>query len=158
MATATTSKIPPTTTLQWFENPFFSHVIIYATCVTCTKASIMFYRRIFNLHVSLHPMLFLILGYFVVVFTTIFLACSPISHFWQQYTDKSAPGTCINTPKFFLGNGVAAVIIDVMTLCLTIGQYNRRPSASLRSKESEEEMEYMHSKIKVQDEVTVAWS
>lgn len=97
----------------------FSHVIIYATCVTCTKTSIMlFYRRIFNLRLSLYVMLFLILGYYVAVFITIFAACSPISYFWRQYTDRTAPGTCINTPKFFLGNGIAAVTIDVFILCV----------------------------------------
>ncbi|KAJ5162534.1 hypothetical protein N7492_007926 [Penicillium capsulatum] len=100
----------------------FSHVCIYAAAVTCTKSSIIiFYRRIFNLHLSMYIMMSLIIGYFVSVIITIFVACHPLPYFWLQYTNPTAvDGTCINTPKFFLGNGIGAVIIDFLILLVPV--------------------------------------
>lgn len=93
--------------------------MIYATGVTCTKASIVFfYRRIFNIHKSLYFIMFFILGYWITVITTICVACQPLPYFWEQYTIPGSKGTCINVPKFFLGNGIAAMLIDVVILCL----------------------------------------
>ncbi|PYH92919.1 hypothetical protein BO71DRAFT_420462 [Aspergillus ellipticus CBS 707.79] len=100
----------------------FAHVILYAAGVTCTKTSIMmFYRRIFKLYWSLWPVMFLILGYFTVIIVTIAVACRPLPYFWEQYTHPdTAKGTCIDTATFFLGNGIAAVLIDVIILCVPI--------------------------------------
>ncbi|KAJ5342621.1 hypothetical protein N7541_011745 [Penicillium brevicompactum] len=97
----------------------FAHVFLYSTTVTLTKSSIiMFYRRIFNLRWSLYFAMSIILGYFVAVIATISVACRPLSHFWLQYTDPSAEGTCISTSDFFLINGIISVLIDVMILCV----------------------------------------
>ncbi|KAE8376222.1 hypothetical protein BDV26DRAFT_282780 [Aspergillus bertholletiae] len=100
----------------------YAHVMLYAFCVTCTKTSIiMFYKRIFNLRYSLHVALFLIASYFLVVIITINVACDPIPYFWQQYTDPdTAVGRCIDIPKFFFGNGIAAVLVDFVILTLPI--------------------------------------
>lgn len=62
--------------------------------------------------------MFIILGYFVAVVATIAVACRPVSYFWQQYADPGAEGTCIDVSEFFLDNGIAAVLIDVMILCV----------------------------------------
>lgn len=78
----------------------------------------MFYRRIFNLRWSLYFAISIILGYFVAVIATISVACRPLSYFWQQYTDPTIEGTCIDVSEFFLVNGIAAVLIDVVILCV----------------------------------------
>ncbi|KAJ5375790.1 hypothetical protein N7517_007796 [Penicillium concentricum] len=97
----------------------FAHVFIYCTTVTLTKSSIiMFYRRIFNLRWSLYYAMAVIIGYFVGVIVTIAVACRPTSFFWEQYTDSTAEGTCIDVPQFFLINGIVSVVIDVMILCV----------------------------------------
>lgn len=99
----------------------FAYVIIYATAVTCTKASIaLFYRRIFNLQYSLYFAMFFILGYWVTVFVTIWVACRPLPFFWEKYTDPAAVpnGVCIDLNKFFYGSGIAAMLIDVLILCV----------------------------------------
>ncbi|KAF7587763.1 hypothetical protein BBP40_006723 [Aspergillus hancockii] len=100
----------------------FSHVILYAFCVTCTKTSIiMFYNRIFNLHYSLYFVMFFILGYFLAVVITINVACHPIPYFWEQYTSpQTTTGTCIDIPRFFFGNGIAAVLVDIMILAVPV--------------------------------------
>ncbi|CAG8025955.1 unnamed protein product [Penicillium nalgiovense] len=95
----------------------FAHVFIYSTTVTLTKSSIiMFYRRIFNLRWPLYFSMAIIISYFVAVVVTAAAACRPASYFWQQYTDPTAEGTCIDVRQFFLANGIAAVVIDVMIL------------------------------------------
>ncbi|OQE81609.1 hypothetical protein PENNAL_c0040G02285 [Penicillium nalgiovense] len=95
----------------------FAHVFIYSTTVTLTKSSIiMFYRRIFNLRWPLYFSMAIIISYFVAVVVTVAAACRPASYFWQQYTDPTAEGTCIDVRQFFLANGIAAVVIDVMIL------------------------------------------
>ncbi|KAJ5973081.1 uncharacterized protein N7479_002999 [Penicillium vulpinum] len=97
----------------------FAHVFLYSATVTLTKSSIlMFYGRIFNLRWSLYYATAIILGYFVAVVVTISAACRPTSFFWEQYTDPTAEGTCIDVPQFFLINGIFAVVIDVMILCV----------------------------------------
>ncbi|KAJ5753401.1 uncharacterized protein N7511_007554 [Penicillium nucicola] len=96
-----------------------AHVFIYSTTITLTKCSIMmFYRRILNIQWSLYISMCIILGYFVAVIITMSVACRPLSHFWEQYTYPEAEGACINVSQFFLFNGIAAVIIDVMILCV----------------------------------------
>lgn len=100
----------------------FSHVCIYAAAVTCTKTSIMvFYNRLFNLKISMYIMMPLIIGYFFAVIITIFVACRPLPYFWEQYIyPDTAQGTCVNTPKFFLGNGIGAVVIDFLILLVPV--------------------------------------
>ncbi|GAB1202905.1 hypothetical protein APSETT445_001529 [Aspergillus pseudonomiae] len=100
----------------------YAHVMLYAFCVTCTKTSIiMFYKRIFNLRYSLYFAMFFILSYFIVIIVTINVACDPIPYFWEQYTDPdTAVGSCIDIPKFFFGNGIAAVLIDIGILIIPI--------------------------------------
>ncbi|KAL1966347.1 hypothetical protein VTN77DRAFT_4489 [Rasamsonia byssochlamydoides] len=97
----------------------FAYVIIYATAVTCTKSSIiMFYRRIFQLHYSLYFAMFFVIGYWITVTVTILVGCRPLPYFWEQYIDPSVGGVCINVNKFFFGNGIAAMLIDVIILCV----------------------------------------
>ncbi|OCL10404.1 hypothetical protein AOQ84DRAFT_315530 [Glonium stellatum] len=95
--------------------------MIYATAVTCTKVSIlMFYRRIFGIKSSLYVCLFLAIGYWITIIVTINVGCRPLDYFWRRYTDLTAVGTCIDIPKFFFGNGIAAMLIDVIILCVPV--------------------------------------
>lgn len=95
--------------------------MIYATAVTCTKVSILlFYRRIFGIKYSLYLCLFLTIGYWITVIVTINVGCRPLDYFWRRYTDLTAVGTCIDIPKFFFGNGIAAMLIDVIILCVPV--------------------------------------
>ncbi|GAB1214937.1 hypothetical protein ATERTT37_004118 [Aspergillus terreus] len=97
----------------------FAYVMIYATAVTCTKASIvMFYGRIFGFRWTLGIGLFLVIGYWITIIVTINVACRPLPYFWLLYTDPTAKGVCIDVPKFFFGNGIAAMLIDVIILCM----------------------------------------
>lgn len=95
--------------------------MIYATAVTFTKCSIIaFYKRIFNFRWSLGLCLFLVIGYWITIIVTNFVSCTPVQFFWLQYTDPSVNGHCIDIPKFFFGNGIAAMLIDVLILCVPI--------------------------------------
>lgn len=98
----------------------FAYVMIYATAVTCTKASIvMFYGRIFNFRRSLAVGMFLVIGYWITIIVTISVACRPLPYFWLAYTNPTtAKGVCIDVPTFFFGNGIAAMLIDVIILCM----------------------------------------
>ncbi|OCK82620.1 hypothetical protein K432DRAFT_471464, partial [Lepidopterella palustris CBS 459.81] len=99
----------------------YAYVMIYATAVTLTKVSIlMFYRRIFGITYSLYLCLFFAIGYWITIIVVINVGCRPLSYFWMRYTDPSAVGTCIDIPKFFFGNGIAAMLIDVIILCVPI--------------------------------------
>lgn len=45
-------------------------------------------------------------------------ACRPLSYFWEQYTNLESEGMCIDISQFFSVNRIAAVLIDVMILCI----------------------------------------
>ncbi|OQE38380.1 hypothetical protein PENCOP_c008G02493 [Penicillium coprophilum] len=97
----------------------FSYVMIYATAVTCTKASILcFYGRIFSFRWSLSICMFLVVGYWVAIIVTVAMACRPLPYFWLLYTDPTATGVCIDVPTFFFANGIGAMVIDVIILCI----------------------------------------
>ncbi|KAJ5803975.1 uncharacterized protein N7518_000278 [Penicillium psychrosexuale] len=97
----------------------FAYVMIYATAITFTKSSIVFfYGRIFNFRWSLGFCMFLVLGYWVTIIVTVAVACRPLPYFWLAYTDPTAVGVCIDVPKFFFGNGIGAMLIDVIILCM----------------------------------------
>jgi len=99
----------------------FGYVMIYATAVTFTKVSIIvFYRRIFGITYSFYVCLFLAVGYWITIIIVANVGCRPLSFFWTQYTDPTALGTCIDFPKFFFGNGIAAMLIDVIILCVPV--------------------------------------
>lgn len=93
--------------------------MIYATAVTCTKSSIVFfYGRIFKFRWSLGICMFLVIGYWITIIVTVAVACRPLPLFWLAYTDPTAIGVCIDVPTFFFGNGIGAMLIDVIILCM----------------------------------------
>lgn len=96
--------------------------MIYATAVTCTKASILtFYGRIFQFRWTFWLCLFFVIGYWITIIVTISVACRPLPYFWLVYTNPTtAQGTCIDVPTFFFANGIAAMLIDVFILVIPI--------------------------------------
>lgn len=104
----------------------FAYVMIYATAVSFTKCSIvMFYRRIFGITWSLWICLFLVWSYWFTIIVVICTGCQPLEYFWTQYTTVGAEGHCINVPLFFFANGIWAMLVDVVILCVPvpIGKY-----------------------------------
>ncbi|PTU22027.1 hypothetical protein P175DRAFT_0477858 [Aspergillus ochraceoroseus IBT 24754] len=98
----------------------FAYVVLYATTVPMVKLSVLLlYRRIFRLTWSLYLCAFLSIGYAISVSTTISLACVPTSYFWTQWVDPLSGGQCrVNLYNFYLWNGVANLLTDVIILCL----------------------------------------
>jgi hypothetical protein len=95
-------------------------VILYATTVPMVKLSVLLlYHRIFRLTWTLYLCAFLSIGYTISVSTAISLACVPTSYFWTQWVDPLSGGYCrINLYLFYLWNGVANLLTDVIILCL----------------------------------------
>ncbi|CAF3501602.1 unnamed protein product [Fusarium graminearum] len=99
----------------------YSFVLIYATTVTLTKASILlFYRRVFGINLAHRICMGLVLGYWVAITIAWVSGCRPASYFWEQFTDPDAEGTCINTSLFYFVNGICAMLIDIAILCVPI--------------------------------------
>ncbi|CEL11563.1 hypothetical protein ASPCAL14664 [Aspergillus calidoustus] len=98
----------------------FAYVILYATTVPMVKLSVLLlYHRIFRLTWTLYLCAFLSIGYTISVSTAISLACVPTSYFWTQWVDPLSGGYCrINLYLFYLWNGVANLLTDVIILCL----------------------------------------
>ncbi|KAE8356842.1 hypothetical protein BDV28DRAFT_163023 [Aspergillus coremiiformis] len=98
----------------------FAYVVLYATTVPMVKISVLLlYRRIFRLTWTLYICVFLCIGYTISISTTISLACVPTSFFWTQWVDPRSGGHCrIDLYRFYLWNGMASLITDVIILCL----------------------------------------
>lgn len=92
--------------------------------VPTTKLSIiMFYHRIFPVRpvtYALYFCAFLVIGWWLAVYIIIVVQCRPVSYFWEQYVDPTAPGECINIYKFFIGNASASVVTDFIILLVPL--------------------------------------
>ncbi|KAJ4264298.1 hypothetical protein NW762_005494 [Fusarium torreyae] len=99
----------------------YAFVLIYATTVTLTKASILvFYRRVFGSNLAHYICMGLVVGYWVAIIIAWFSGCRPASFFWEQFTNPEAKGTCMNTSLFYFVNGICAMLIDITILCVPI--------------------------------------
>ncbi|KAF4996086.1 hypothetical protein FDECE_12582 [Fusarium decemcellulare] len=99
----------------------YAFVLIYATCVSLTKASILlFYRRVFDTSRPFYVCLFFVIGYWVAIITAWFSGCRPASYFWEQFTNPEAKGYCMNTSLFYFVNGICAMLIDVAILMVPL--------------------------------------
>ncbi|KAK3934016.1 hypothetical protein QBC46DRAFT_429444 [Diplogelasinospora grovesii] len=99
----------------------YAFVIVYITCVSTTKVSILlFYRRMFGTSI----IWFIVFGFTVAHWTEVtvgFLSgCRPASYYWRQYTDPTAQGICIDTARFYFINGVLRMLINVSILLVPI--------------------------------------
>lgn len=99
----------------------YAFVLIYATCVSLTKASILlFYRRIFGTNWAFHACMCLVIGYWVAITIAWLAGCRPASYFWRQFTDPTAEGYCMDTSLFYFVNGICAMLIDILILLVPI--------------------------------------
>lgn len=95
----------------------YAFVIVYITCISATKISILlFYRRIFGTGAVWYIVFFLTCAHWAEVTVTWLAGCRPISYYWRQYTDPTATGSCIDAPLFYFCNGVIGLVIDVAIL------------------------------------------
>jgi hypothetical protein len=60
------------------------------------------------------------MGWWIAVMVTAGVQCRPYQHFWMQYIDPTAKGTCIDLYPFFLGNAAASVVTDFLILLVPI--------------------------------------
>ena len=99
----------------------YAFVIVYISCVSATKVSILlYYRRAFGTSVVYYIVFALAVLHWLEVTVTWLAGCRPISYYWRQYTDPTAVGHCIDAPIFFLVNGCIGMLIDVAILLVPI--------------------------------------
>ncbi|KAF2136377.1 uncharacterized protein K452DRAFT_280074 [Aplosporella prunicola CBS 121167] len=99
----------------------YAYVMIYATAVSCTKFSIvLFYRRIFSFTYGFWLGAFLAVSYWVVILVVINTGCRPFSYFFEQYTNPTAEGTCIDLGLFYYANAIWAMLVDVVILLMPL--------------------------------------
>ena len=99
----------------------FAFVIVYITCISLTKTSILFfYRRMFGTGIIWGIVLGLAIAHWMEVTVTWLAGCRPIAYYWLQYTTPGAEGNCINAAQFYFANGVIGLIIDVFILLVPI--------------------------------------
>jgi len=99
----------------------FGFVIVYITCVSATKLSIMlFYYRIFGGGKVWMVVLTFTCLHWAEVTITWLAGCRPIAYYWLQYTDPGSQGECIDAPKFYFANGIIGLVIDVAILVVPL--------------------------------------
>ncbi|KAK3386458.1 hypothetical protein B0H63DRAFT_508501 [Podospora didyma] len=99
----------------------YAFVIVYITCISATKISILlFYRRIFGKGLVWHVVFALACAHWAEVTITWLAGCRPIDYYWRQYTDPTAKGTCIDAPLFYFCNGIIGLVIDVAILLVPL--------------------------------------
>ncbi|KEY74717.1 hypothetical protein S7711_05466 [Stachybotrys chartarum IBT 7711] len=99
----------------------YAFVIVYISCISATKVSIMlFYRRMFGTNLVWHVVFALAVLHWAEVTVTWLAGCRPVSYYWRQYTDPDAVGECIDAPVFYLANGCIGLVVDVAILLVPI--------------------------------------
>ncbi|RDW82530.1 hypothetical protein BP6252_03642 [Coleophoma cylindrospora] len=110
-------------TTSQFESIFkilYSYVYLYATGVSFTKLSIlMFYRRVFGVTRAFWVCVGLVAGYWIAIMIAWINVCRPVHLFWYRYT-RTMAGYCFNDSKFYFGNGIANMLIDVCVLAYPV--------------------------------------
>ncbi|VBB80576.1 Putative protein of unknown function [Podospora comata] len=99
----------------------YAFVIVYITCISATKVSILlFYRRVFGTNVIWYIVFGFTCAHWAEVTITWLAGCRPIDYYWRQYTDPTATGSCIDAPLFYFCNGIIGLVIDVAILLVPI--------------------------------------
>ncbi|KAK3299616.1 uncharacterized protein B0H64DRAFT_102723 [Chaetomium fimeti] len=99
----------------------YAFVIVYITCISATKVSIMlFYRRMFGKGIIWNIVFGLTVCHWLEVTITWLSGCRPVDYYWKQYTDPTAVGTCIDASLFYFINGIIGLFIDVSILLVPI--------------------------------------
>ncbi|CAP61788.1 uncharacterized protein PODANS_5_3070 [Podospora anserina S mat+] len=114
----------------------YAFVIVYITCISATKVSILlFYRRVFGTNVIWYIVFGFTCAHWAEVTITWLAGCRPIDYYWRQYTDPTATGSCIDAPLFYFCNGIIGLVIDVAILLVPIptGMFPLFPLARLEA-------------------------
>ncbi|KAK4195139.1 hypothetical protein QBC40DRAFT_289578 [Triangularia verruculosa] len=99
----------------------YAFVIVYITCISATKVSILlFYRRVFGTNVIWYIVFVFTWAHWAEVTITWLAGCRPMDYYWRQYTDPTATGSCIDAPLFYFCNGIIGLVIDVAILLVPI--------------------------------------
>ncbi|KAK4185421.1 hypothetical protein QBC35DRAFT_16273 [Podospora australis] len=99
----------------------YAFVIVYITCVSATKISILlFYRRVFGTTVIWYLVFAVTCAHWAEVTITWLTGCRPVKYYWEQYTNPVAVGTCIDAPLFYFINGVIGLVVDLAVLFVPI--------------------------------------
>lgn len=107
----------------------YAFVIVYITCITATKTSILlFYRRMFGTGIIWWIVLTLTICHGLEVNITWLSGCRPVDYYWKQYTDPTAQGTCIDASLFYFINGIIGLFIDVSILLVPVPTSKSEPT------------------------------
>jgi hypothetical protein len=99
----------------------YAFVIVYITCISATKVSIMlFYRRMFGKGIIWNIVFGLAICHWLEVTITWLSGCRPVNYYWKQYTDPTAVGSCIDASLFYFINGIIGLFIDVSILLVPV--------------------------------------
>jgi len=64
--------------------------------------------------------MFLVIAYFWAIIICVLLICRPISYYWAQFQNPEMEGHCFNDAQYYLGIGVANMVIDIFVLVYPI--------------------------------------
>jgi len=92
--------------------------ILYSITLSATKISILlFYRAIFpgpRFAIATNIVGAFVIAWGVACILVSIFSCNPVRGFW----DLTIPSKCIETRKFFIGNSVPNIVMDVVILML----------------------------------------
>ncbi|KAI4768275.1 hypothetical protein E4T52_16625 [Aureobasidium sp. EXF-3400] len=119
--------------LKMIFKVLYCYTFIYGAAAAATKLSFVFsFARIFDTgipvkyaglknytRIAVWAGGFLACAYPFMVWGVMLGVCTPISHFWNQYTEPEH-GSCIDTTLFFLVAGIINMFIDIIILLISI--------------------------------------
>jgi hypothetical protein len=79
----------------------------------------MFYRRVFGVTKVFWICIGLVAGYWIAIMIAWINVCQPIHYFWFKYT-TTMKGHCFDSNKYYFGNGIANMLIDVCVLAYPV--------------------------------------
>ena len=119
--------------LKMIFKVLYSYTFVYGAAAMTLKLSFIFYfARIFDTgiraryagvdnytRIAVWIGGILACAYLLMVWVVMLAVCTPISHFWNQYTEPGN-GSCIDTTLFFLIAGIINMLIDIVILLIPI--------------------------------------
>ncbi|OBS24817.1 hypothetical protein FPOA_05354 [Fusarium poae] len=102
----------------------YVYSFLFASAVFTTKVSILlFYKRIFNrgslsFRIAFWFGTLLVISYPIIFIFTMSFCCTPISHYWTQFTGSQ--GSCIDVGQFFVALAIINLITNVIVLLIPV--------------------------------------
>lgn len=121
------------THLKMIFKVLYGYTFVYGAAAMAIKLSFVFsFARIFDTGIRVKYLglrdytriavwtgSFLAGAYLFMVWVVMFRVCTPISYFWNQYTEPGN-GSCVDTTLFFLVAGMINMVIDIVILLVPI--------------------------------------